>query len=286
MIDTASGEVFVVDVPAQHEDDSADPMFVLHGFPSCSADWRHVVDRFARSRRVVLFDFVGFGLSAKPDRRYSIEMHADVAAAVATACGLERVVMCSHDMGDTVGGELLARDLDGGLPFSISRRVLTNGSIYIGLAQLTNGQQLLLQLDDVPIDLITEPGFAGGLAETFGPAHPATADELALQWAALAHADGQRMLPRTIRYIEDRRAREARYTGAIETHPAPLGVVWGMLDPVAVAPMVDRLLAVCPNTPFVPLDDVGHFPMIEAPNAFAAAVESLLTAPSDDTTTG
>ena len=36
---------------------------------------------------------------------------------VARARGLESVVLVTHDMGDTVGGELLARDLDGELDF-------------------------------------------------------------------------------------------------------------------------------------------------------------------------
>src|SRR5207253_6482114 len=131
-------------------------------------------DVLATHRRVVLFDFVGFGLSAKPDRRYSIELHADTAVEVAASCGLERVALCTHDMGDTVGGELLARDLDGTLPFDISRRVLTNGSIYLDLAQLTTGQQLLLQLDDAAIDAIAASGFTAGVAQTFSPVHPAT----------------------------------------------------------------------------------------------------------------
>ena len=41
--------------------------------------------RSAQDRRVVLFDFFGFGLSAKPDVRYSIRRYADQAARVARA---------------------------------------------------------------------------------------------------------------------------------------------------------------------------------------------------------
>jgi pimeloyl-ACP methyl ester carboxylesterase len=275
MVATPHGDVFVVDVPCAGTAVHA-PILILHGFPSCSLDWRHVLDRFAAQRRVVAFDFLGFGLSSKPDRRYSIEMYADAAAAVVEASGLDRVDLVTHDMGDTVGGELLARDLDGTLGFAIRRRVLTNGSIYIDMAHLTDGQQLLLSLDDAPTDLISEPAFSGGLALTFSPEHPASREELAVQWAALSHNDGHRLLARTIRYIEDRRANEARYTGAIERHPSPVGVVWGMQDPVAVARMVDRFLAARPDAPFVALDDVGHYPMVEAPDEFGAAVLSLL----------
>jgi pimeloyl-ACP methyl ester carboxylesterase len=277
MITTDAGEVFARFF-APGDDTGHEPLLVLHGFPSCSLDWRHVADALAVDRGVLCFDFIGFGLSAKPDRRYSIELHADTAVAVAAALGLERLALLTHDMGDTVGGELLARDLDGALPFAISRRVLTNGSIYLELAHLTDGQQLLLHIDDAPTDLITEEGFSSGLAQTFAPGHPASADELALQWAAMAYGDGDRLLPRLIRYLEDRKLREARYTGAIERHPSPLGVVWGMRDPVAVPAMVDRLLAARPGTPLVPLAGAGHYPMIEVPEAFARAVSELLDA--------
>src|SRR5437870_1688008 len=103
VVETGAGDVFAIEVPASGAPDG-DPLLVLHGFPSCSVDWRHVVGTLAATRRVILFDFIGFGLSAKPDRRYSIEMHADTAVVIAAAFGLERVVLVTHDMGDTVGG--------------------------------------------------------------------------------------------------------------------------------------------------------------------------------------
>ena len=49
------------------------------------------------------------------------------------------MALLTHDMGDTVGGELLARNLEGTLRFEITQRVLTNGSIYIDMAHLTDG---------------------------------------------------------------------------------------------------------------------------------------------------
>lgn len=273
---TPDGEVWLLDQPPAHDDD-CDPLLVLHGFPSSSFDWRHVLPALAHRRRVVLFDFIGFGLSAKPDRRYSIEMQADAAGAVASHLGLERVALLTHDMGDTVGGELLARALDGTLGFSVSRRVLTNGSIYVEMAQLTAGQQLLLSLDDARIDLGDDgSAYQRGMAETFSADHPPSDEELQAQWVLQSRNGGQTLLPRTIRYVEDRRANEARYTGAIETHPAPLGVVWGAVDPVAVHAMTDRLLTARPGTPLVTLEGVAHWPMIESPDAFATAVLAFL----------
>jgi pimeloyl-ACP methyl ester carboxylesterase len=276
VLDLESGPTFVVDVPPVDERGKA-PMFVLHGFPTCSYDWRAVLPAFGRDRRVVLFDFMGFGLSTKPDVRYGIRRHADQAEQVARALDLHSVVLVTHDMGDTVGGELLARDLEGILDLNIEARVLTNGSIYIEMAHLSTGQEFLLALGDERADVGGSgadrgSGFKAGIAATFSTAHPASEEELDAQWEFAAVDDGHMLLPRTIRYIEDRRAEQARFTGAIEHHPSPLGVVWGADDPIAVLPMTKRLLDVRPDARLTVLDGVGHYPMIEAPDEFAAAV--------------
>lgn len=278
MVAAGAHQVWVRDVAAT-VDRGLDPLLVLHGFPSCSFDWRHVLDRMRSERRVVLVDFIGFGLSDKPDLRYSLRGQADVIEAVAAHFGLERVGLVTHDMGDSVGGELLERDLEGRLGFAVSTRVLTNGSIYLDMAHLTQGQQLLLALPDERSDLLgADDGvsFRDGLAATFSPDHPAGPIELDCQWLLLSRERGHTLMPRTIRYIEDRRAEERRFTGAIESHPSPLGVVWGADDPVAVHAMTGRLAEARPDAELITLDGVGHYPMIEAPQAFADAVCQLL----------
>jgi pimeloyl-ACP methyl ester carboxylesterase len=69
---------------------------------------------------------------------------------------------------------------------------------------------------------------------------------------------------------------ERRWTGAIETHPAPLHVIWGDLDPVAVWPMAERVASVRTDATLTRLDGVGHYPMVETPARFNAALEQAL----------
>jgi pimeloyl-ACP methyl ester carboxylesterase len=267
-------DVFVQDVAAR-TDAGKDPILVLHGFPSCSFDWRLVLPQLSADRRVVLPDLIGFGLSAKPDLRYGIRLYADVVAAVAAELGLERVALVTHDVGDSVGGELLARDLDGELGFSVTERVITNGSIYLELVHFTDGQKLLLSLPDERLDAIGRDGgesYRNALAATFGPGHTVPDAELHALWLMMDRHHGSALLPRTIRYIEDRRAEEGRYTGAIESHASPLAIVWGDADPVADHAMAVRLAARRPEAPFTTLEGTGHYPMLEAPTEFAAAV--------------
>jgi pimeloyl-ACP methyl ester carboxylesterase len=274
-IPLAGYEVFVVDIDAG---DSAghEPVLIIHGFPTSSFDFHLIVDQLARDRRVVLFDMVGYGLSAKPDLAYTVDIQADVAVALTERLGLERLSLLTHDFGDTVGGELLARQEEGRWPVEIVRRVITNGSIYIQMAHLSDGQKFLLSLPDQRLDAATPMDattLAASLAAICSPSAKVSEEELEGTCELAARSGGLSLLPRTIRYIEERRRSEARFTGAIEDHPSPLHVVWGADDPIAVVAMVDHLQEVRPDTSVEILDGVGHFPMIEAPDRFLAGVQ-------------
>ena len=128
--------------------------------------------RCATGRRVILFDGLGYGLSDKPDMHYTLALQADVAVALVAELGLTQLALLTHDVGDTVGGELLARRADGAWAVEVTRRVITNGSIYIEQAHLTSGQQLLLSLPDekLPPDApLTAASIARSLRETYSP---------------------------------------------------------------------------------------------------------------------
>jgi len=277
-VEVAGNQIWFADLPPA-QDIGRPPAVVLHGFPTCSYDWHATLDILGAERRLVLIDFLGFGLSDKPDVRYSIRSQADVVEGVIAHLGLDRVDLVTHDMGDSVGGELLARSLAGDLGFEVASRVISNGSIYLAMAHLTAGQKMLLDLPDARLEGFGADGpgtFLGGVAGTFAPGSEVDPAEMAILGEMALASSGLELLTRTIRYIEDRRAEESRYTGAIESHPSPLGVVWGALDPVAVHPMAERLVGRRPGTELVTLDDVGHYPMVEAPERFARAVVRLL----------
>ena len=106
--------IFTVDVPAVGTEVHA-PLLILHGFPTSSFDFHRIVDRLAEDRRVLLFDMLGYGFSDKPDRAYNFAIQADIAVAFLDAVGVNHLSLLTHDIGDTVGGELLARKSRGQL---------------------------------------------------------------------------------------------------------------------------------------------------------------------------
>ena len=266
--------VFTMEAPALGPE-TAEPLLVLHGFPTSSYDYAAVLDGLRANRRVLCFDMLGYGLSAKPDLAYTMALQADIAEAFVADTGVDALAVLSHDMGNTVGGELLARHADGAWAVEITRRVVTNGSIYIEMAQLTAGQQMLLALPDEVLDPALAPdeaALAVALGATFSPHSTIPDRELRTHAAMICHDAGNLVLARLIRYIEERRRTQRRFTGTIETHPAPLGVVWGLDDPIAVAPMAQRLQEARPDATVVHLDRVGHYPMVESPARFLGAV--------------
>lgn len=249
-------------------------VFILHGFPSSSYDWHLVAPKLAVRARVVTFDFLGYGLSDKPpDARYSLFEGADLAEAVARDCGVERCVLVTHDMGQTVGAELMQRHAEGKLPFTLDHVIVTNGSTFIDMAALSDGQKLLLEMPDEqlpePLDL---EGFRPALLETFSDEHRPPREEIDAMLALLRHNGGDRLLPRLIRYVEERRANLDRWTGALTSHDGPMSVVWGEQDPIAVVDMAHRIKDERPSTDLVIWPDVGHWPSIEVPDRMADAI--------------
>ena len=53
-----------------------------------------------------------------------------------------------------------------------------------------------------------------------------------------------------------------------------LTFVWGMLDPVSGAHMAERIRERLPDAPFTALEDVAHWPPLEAPERVAATLLS------------
>ena len=188
--------------------------------------------------------------------------------------GIDRLGLLTHDIGDTVGGELLARQTRGHLVGGGHRPGGHQRHLYMDLVQLSVGQQFLEALPDERLAL----GGAGpgrrsstGLAGTFSPAHRVADEELDGAWELIAAEGGELLLARHARYIEERRHNESRFTPPVVDHPSPLTVVWGTDDPIAVPAMADRLAAARPEARVVRLDGVGHYPMVEAPERFLAA---------------
>lgn len=271
-LSTDAGQVFIRSKPGD-----GPTILLLHGYPSSSYDFRAVADRLG-DRSWLTLDFLGFGLSDKPrPHRYSLLQQADIVQAVVADAATGPVVIIAHDMGTSVATELLARDLDGTLPFELQRGVLSNGSVILERASLRPIQRVLRgPLGPLAARLANRRMFTREFARLFSTDHPLSADEAAAQWALLSHHDGHRIAHLLTAYLDERVRYADRWHGAIRDWTKPLGFVWGLEDPVATTNVLDGLRELRPAAPVVELPGLGHYPQIEDPGAFTDAALRLL----------
>ena len=126
-------------------------LLLLHGFPESSYSYNAVLDGLSTVfDRIILFDMIGYGLSDKPIENYSYALleQAETAFEVWKHFGITGGHMLSHDMGDSVATEIVARHENDLMPswFSdgLQSLTFTNGSMVLELAALRITQKLLL----------------------------------------------------------------------------------------------------------------------------------------------
>ena len=154
-VHTAGAVPNPADIPPGANPD-VDGVLIIHGFPGSSWDWAAVVAEVSKHTRVVVFDLYGHGQTAKPmeggfEENYSLFKQADLAEAVAKAEGMKNVILVSHDMGQTVGAELMYRHDHKKLGFKIHHALVHNGSTLVNLVHLNDLQKSLLAMPDEPL---------------------------------------------------------------------------------------------------------------------------------------
>jgi pimeloyl-ACP methyl ester carboxylesterase len=118
---------------------------------------------------------------------------------------------------------------------------------------------------------MTEEQMVTALKPTFAPDYDHLADAKEI-WRSMERDHGYKSSHLLIRYMTDRQRHGQRWVSALEQTDVPLAFVWGMLDPVSGAHVAERIAERLPRAPFTTLDDVGHWPSLEAPGRVAAAI--------------
>src|SRR5437762_69725 len=78
------------------------PLVLLHGWAASHKFWRYCLTAFSPRWRVIAPDMVGFGISEKPDRDYTVEGLAQWFGHFLDAMKLDRVTLVAHSMGRTI----------------------------------------------------------------------------------------------------------------------------------------------------------------------------------------
>jgi len=251
-----------------------EPLLLIHGFPTASWDWSLLWAELIQRFRVLTLDMIGFGFSSKPRRfRYSIASQADLFEAFLAREGVTRYRLMSHDYGDTVAQELLARQRDGTAAATIESVCFLNGGLFPEAHRPVLTQKLLASpLGGLVSRLMGYGAFARNLRRIC--ARPLAEDELRAMWQLVTANDGVRVVHHLLGYIAERRRNRERWVGALVNANVPVRLIAGLEDPISGAHMVTRYRELVANPDVVELPGVGHYPQLEAPQEVLAAALS------------
>ena len=217
----------------------APALVCVHGFPTSSIDYFALSRELGAEFDIFTLDFPGYGLSDKPATPYVYSLYDDarlLVHAITRLWNLTEFRMLTHDRGSSVGIialRMLAAEDQPALPVDV---VMTNGNIYLPLANLTAFQTALLDSTTAraTASAVTPELLAAGLgASTFMPRRTLADPEIDALAKCFAHNDGIRVLPDTIQYLHERAADETSWLAALAEIPVNATLVWGLHDNVA-----------------------------------------------------
>ncbi len=261
--------------------DDAEPLLVLHGYPTSSFDFHRVIGALAERYRVVVHDHHGFGFSDKPpDYSYSLLEQAETALDLWRQLGVRSGHLVAHDYGTSVATELVARRERGLLPIELRSVTLANGSVHLELARLRLSQRLARSPLVGPLfgRLVTGAYFKRVMRRLW--ADPARAEDADLDamWQGVTSGGGRARTAQVASYLGERVRFRHRWIGALTRLDLPAHVLWAREDPVALPAIAETLAGEIPGARLTWLDGVGHYPMLEAPGRWSAAALDFLDA--------
>lgn len=261
-----SHQIFTID------EGQGEVVLLIHGFPTASWDWWKMWDQLTSAYRVLTLDMLGFGFSDKPrGYDYSILDQANLIEQLLLSKQIDRVKILSHDYGDTVAQELLAR-------FNERQISKKNGLIIESICFLNGGlfpethQPLVIQkilmspIGSIVGRLFNRKKLGQNFKKIFGSNTQPSEKELDDFWYLISNNGGKYIFHRLIRYMQERKDHRERWVSAIQKTSIPIRLINGVYDPISGQKMADRYKEIIPNPDVIELKNIGHFPLIEAPN--------------------
>ncbi len=241
-------------------------LVLIHGFPSCTFDWWKVWDQLSQHFNLLAPDMIGFGRSDKPyDFPYSIYAQADIHLDLLAQLEVREFHILAHDYGDTVAQEIMAKELEG-VNWKTQSVCMLNGGIFPEAHKPLMIQKLLMSpIGFLLSKMMNERKLEKSFYKIFGPNTKLSKSELHEYWELIAYKNGHRIAHKIIRYMQERVDNRDRWLRSLQQYHGKLGLINGPYDPISGTQMVEHFKEVISKEHIWLLEDIGHYPQVEAP---------------------
>jgi haloalkane dehalogenase len=269
-LDVGAGRMHYVD-----EGEGPVVLFV-HGTPTWSFEYRHLIEGLRATHRCVAVDHLGFGLSDRPaDAAYTPEAHAERLRAFVEKLGLARFTLVVHDFGGPIA---LPLALDGS--GRVERLVVLNSWMWsfaddaemMRRARLvTNGfGKFLYRRLNASLRLVAPSAYGDRKKLTKAIHHQ--------YLPVFGDADSrERVLFELARALTGSSAHyDALWQQRAELAKLPVLIVWGLKDSAFRPHLLAKWRQAVPHAEVVVLSYAGHWPHEEEPQAVLSSVRAFL----------
>lgn len=262
--------------PTGHE--ATETLLCVHGNPTWSFYWRHLVRAWGGRYRVVVPDHVGCGLSDKPqDYDYRLARHVANLRALLAELDLRNVTLLAHDWGGAIGLGAAAAE-----PERFARLVLFNTAAF-------RSRWCPWRIRACRIPVLGSLGVRGLNLFARAALHMATEKPerftSVVRAGYLAPYDSWAHRVAVQRFVEDIPLAESHPSYAalttIEralptlTH-LPMSLIWGMRDWCFTPYFLERFVGFFPQAEVQRLEDCGHYVVEDAHERIVPLVEDFL----------
>jgi pimeloyl-ACP methyl ester carboxylesterase len=251
---------------------SPDAVVFIHGNPGSSTDWTDLLEQVAPFSRAIAFDMPGFGQAQKPASfDYTVAGYAHHLGLILEQEQVERVHLVLHDFGGPWGLAWAAQNVGRVLSVTLFNIGVMPGYRWHYMARIWRtpllGEMAMATTTRAALKLSLRVGNPRGLPDAY-------VDEMYANF----DAGTRRAVLKLYRATGDVGAMGERLAAALQRRRLPALVVWGARDPYVPVRFAEVQREYFAVDRVVMLDDSGHWPMIDNPQAVREAVVPFLRA--------
>lgn len=260
-----------------HYVDEGDGEVVLfvHGTPSWSFDFRHLIQSLRNSFRCIAIDHIGFGLSDKPENYdHSTLNHSLSLEKFILDKKLRNITLVVHDFGGPIGLNFAIK-----YPDLINKIVILNSWLWSSESYVKfQRTKKILKSPFLPFlykYFNFSPRFI--LPASFGTRKISkkVLKQFTLPFSGKKERNGTIAFANSL--LNDQSWFEKLWNEKSVISNKPVLFIWGMKDPVVGPEYLEKFEKGFENTKTIKLPDTGHFPQEESPDLFIDQLSVFLT---------
>ncbi|MBX2927338.1 MAG: alpha/beta fold hydrolase [Saprospiraceae bacterium] len=247
-------------------------LLFVHGTPSWSFDYRHIIKDLSQSYRCIAIDHIGFGLSDKPAHfDYSTQNHSKTLEQFILDKQLSNFTLVVHDFGGPIGLNFAIQ-----YPEKVKQLVILNS--WLWSSQTDPEFVKLSKVLKSPLlpflyrYLNFSPKFI--LPKSFGDRKISkkTLKQYTKPFADKTQRNGALAFARSL--LNDQDWFEQLWNKKQSISAKPTLFIWGLKDPVIKPKYLDKFISGFPNSQAITLESSGHFLQEEEPEIVVEAIRN------------